>query len=138
MLRGIYAFYLFFFLLLVFTLGLILIPFGYFATLIIKIRLIYNRKLPSEEKEVLMSSSPANPNRDELTHQTLSLIFFLFFGWAILFVQNIKDSLEFAKQCWRETPERTQMLSSNLPHSSPLVAHNTLLSVRDLAHTILQ
>ena len=93
MLRGIYAFYLFFFVLLVFTMGLILIPFGYFATLITKIRLLYNKKLPSQKLDMLMSSTPAKPTRDELTQQTLSLILFLFVGWVAIFVQTIKDTL---------------------------------------------
>ena len=40
MLRGIYAFYLFFFTLLVFLLGVSLTPLGYLASLFIKLRLL--------------------------------------------------------------------------------------------------
>ena len=105
MLRAIYAFYLFFFILLAFTMGLALLPFGYLAALFIKIRLLYNNRLASHEEEVLMLETPTRSLYRGLIHKSLSLLLFFLIGWVVLFIGNIKDSLEFAKQCWKETPE---------------------------------
>ena len=86
MLRAIYAFYLFFFILLAFTMGLALLPFGYLAALFIKIRVLYNKKLLFSRHEALMSKFHSQGTPVSQKAALLSLISFFFFGWVVLFI----------------------------------------------------
>ena len=49
-------------------------------------------------------------------------------------MQNVKDSVEFAKQCWSEQSEG--ILPSNLHYFSPQVSHETLVKLREVADSI--
>ena len=80
MLRGIYAFYLFFFTLLVFLLGVSLTPLGYLATLLIKLRL-FSRDISIQfKREAFMCNSSTKQKASKLSSKLLQVWLFFIFG----------------------------------------------------------
>ena len=119
MLRGIYAFYLSFFILLLFLIGICLIPFGFTATLIIKIRLLWRSKIIKFKQDGFMQKPSSRKHLFlGLKRDFGSFLVFILFGPIILFIQNFKDSLHFARDCWKERPKRS--IPSHFQSFSPL------------------
>ena len=93
MLRGIYAFYLFFFSLFVFVLGLSLTPLGYVAILLIKLRLLLRDASIHSKQEAFMSKPSAKMKASKLAADLLQVCFFFLFGLPRLLVKNFSDSV---------------------------------------------
>ena len=62
MLRGIYGFYLFFFVQEVFVLGMLVLPLGYLASLLIKTRILLQNRPLLGKRDAFLSSNVCNMN----------------------------------------------------------------------------
>ena len=80
MLRAIYAFYLVFFGLLVLVYGIVMIPFGYLAVLVVRARLIYREIQDKRTIEFLMTKRVQLKEEDRVTHSISQFFSFLFTG----------------------------------------------------------
>ena len=118
MLRAIYAFHLFFFGAFVFLIGLILIPFGYAATLFARIRLILRESWILNKREWFMAKTALRSKPERiLRRHLLKLLIFILIGVFQLVLRNFTDTLSFVRDCWREqSPSLLSELNSNRKH----------------------
>ena len=113
MLRAIYAFHLIFFVVIVQIVGVVLIPFGYLAVLIVRVRLIFYQCPGRQATDALLIRQANRSN--ELTKCLVSFFIFLLTGPIQLLIRSFIDSLTFMGDCWKEQPD--DEFSANVPHS---------------------
>ena len=96
MFRAIYAIYLVFFGLLVLVNGIIMIPFGYLAVLVVRARLIYRECRDKHTRQFVMIKQAEKSTGSSMKKAVLiKFVSFLVTGMFELFVRSFTDTYTF-------------------------------------------
>lgn len=93
MLRAIYAFYLIFFSLVVFSVGAFLLPLSTLAMIVTRVRIVRKQWALREKKENFMLKVKGLRGSQAFMRALRNLLVFIPFGIFILFWKNILDTL---------------------------------------------